>query len=70
LILSAVGVRRTKLQLLHPNGGVRAAPLSSALASVTPAAMATAMRGVATSTAIRLRISFLMVASSNRDRRP
>src|SRR6266511_407957 len=63
LMLSAVGVRRMKLQLLHPSGGVRARPLSSAWAAGAPDVTATATRGVATKAAVRARINVLMSSS-------
>src|SRR6266545_2328843 len=63
LMLSAVGVRRMKLQLLHPSGGVRARPLSSAWATGAPDVTATATRGVATKAAVRARINVLMSSS-------
>src|SRR6266536_213151 len=61
-ILPAVGVRRTKLQLLHPNGGVRARRLSCARATGAPDTTATAMRGAATSAAIRILVNLRMAS--------
>src|SRR6266542_595396 len=59
-MLAAVGLRRMKLQLLHPSAGVRPTPLSCALAGRGDDPTATAIIGVAASTATRPRTSLLI----------
>src|SRR3569833_1606493 len=52
---AAVGLRRTKLQLLHPSTGVRPTPLSWACAGAGPVTAATGrLRRAATRTPVNL----------------